>query len=145
MGVTLTVFFDDPFFAGLFERVEGGRLTVAKVVFGADPSDGEVYAWLMENYYRLRFSPAIDGVKEVRIAANPKTAAEGRRLNPVRPASAPGRSRRCSWLGKQPGRRALSITRAQREAEEERRYFCASKRRRPDIAAIRLMLNEEHA
>lgn len=129
MGVTLTVFFDDPFFAGLFERVEGGRLTVAKVVFGAEPSDGEVYAWLMENYYRLRFSPAIDGVKEVRIAANPK-----RRQRQAAQSGAAGigtRSQQALQLAREAAREARVVhTRAQREAEEERRYLLRVKKKK---------------
>ncbi len=72
MGVTLTVFFDDPFYAGVFEQVEEGQLRVSKVVFGAEPSDQQVYEWILANYYRLRFSPPVDGMKQVRIAANPK-------------------------------------------------------------------------
>ena len=32
--VTLTVFFDNPFWVGVFERVEGGKLSACKVTFG---------------------------------------------------------------------------------------------------------------
>ena len=38
----LTVFFEDPFWIGIFERIEDGRLSVAKVTFGAEPKDYEV-------------------------------------------------------------------------------------------------------
>ena len=38
----LTVFFEDPFWVGVFERIEDGRLSVAKVTFGAEPKDYEV-------------------------------------------------------------------------------------------------------
>ena len=38
----LTVFFEDPFWVGVFERIENGRLSVAKVTFGAEPKDYEV-------------------------------------------------------------------------------------------------------
>lgn len=40
----LTVFFEDPFWVGIFERIEDGRLSVAKVTFGAEPMDYEVAA-----------------------------------------------------------------------------------------------------
>ena len=39
----LTVFFEDPFWVGIFERIEDGRLSVAKVTFGAEPKDYEVH------------------------------------------------------------------------------------------------------
>ena len=38
----LTVFFEDPFWVGIFERIEDGRLSVAKVTFGAETKDYEV-------------------------------------------------------------------------------------------------------
>ena len=38
----LTVFFEDPFGVGVFERIEDGRLSVAKVTFGTEPKDYEV-------------------------------------------------------------------------------------------------------
>ena len=121
MGVTLTVFFDDPFYAGLFERVEDGRLTVAQVVFGAEPSDGEVYAWLTENYFRLRFSPAVEGTREVRIAANSK-----RRQRQAAKAGEAGigtRSQQAMQLAREAAKAAREVrTREQREAEEERKF-----------------------
>ena len=33
----LTVFFEEPFWVGIFERIEDGKLSVAKVTFGAEP------------------------------------------------------------------------------------------------------------
>ena len=56
MSVTLLVFFEDPFWVGIVERREGGRLRAARVVFGAEPSDREVYAWVLESFDGLRFS-----------------------------------------------------------------------------------------
>ena len=55
----LTVFFEEPFWVGVFERVSDGKLSVCKVTFGAEPKDYEVYDFVLKNYYRLRFSPAV--------------------------------------------------------------------------------------
>ena len=55
----LTVFFVEPFWVGVFERISGGRLSVCKVTFGAEPKDYEIYDFILKNYYRLRFSPAV--------------------------------------------------------------------------------------
>ena len=67
----LTVFFEEPFWVGVFERVSDGRLSVCKVTFGAEPKDYEVYDFVLKNYYRLRFSPAVaTDVKEA--GRNPK-------------------------------------------------------------------------
>ena len=71
MGLTLTVYFDDPFWVGVFERMEDGRLSVCKVTFGAEPKDYEVWAFVLEHYHQLTFSPAVEA--DTRQAAdNPK-------------------------------------------------------------------------
>ncbi len=41
----LTVFFEDPFWVGVFERIEDGKLSVCKVTFGTD--------WKLQNSPRL--------------------------------------------------------------------------------------------
>lgn len=67
----LTVFFEEPFWVGVFERVSDGRLSVCKVTFGAEPKDYEVWEFVLKHYCRLKFSPAIE--TEVRQTAdNPK-------------------------------------------------------------------------
>ena len=67
----LIVFFEEPFWVGVFERVSEGELSVCKITFGAEPKDYEVYDFVLKNYYQLRFSPAVaTDVKEA--ACNPK-------------------------------------------------------------------------
>ena len=58
----LTVFFEDPFWVGVFERIEDGRLSVAKVTFGAAPKHYDVQEYIQKYYYSLKFSPAVDTV-----------------------------------------------------------------------------------
>ena len=41
-AVTLQVFFEDPFWVGIFERVSAGKLEACKVTFGPEPKDYEV-------------------------------------------------------------------------------------------------------
>ena len=71
MGLTLTVYFDDPFWVGVFERMEDGRLSVCKVTFGAEPKDYEVWAFVLEHYHQLTFSPAVEANTR-QAADNPK-------------------------------------------------------------------------
>ena len=62
----LTVFFEDPFWVGVFERIENGRLSAAKVTFGAEPKEPELLIYLLQHYYRLQFSPAVEtAVKQI--------------------------------------------------------------------------------
>ena len=55
----LTVFFGDPFWVGVFERVSDGKLSVCKVTFGAEPKGYEIYDFVLKNYDRLQFSLAV--------------------------------------------------------------------------------------
>ena len=71
VSVKLTVFFDEPFWVGVFEHINEGKLSVAKVTFGAEPKDYEVQEYLQKDYYSLQFSPAVATVvKETK--RNPK-------------------------------------------------------------------------
>ncbi len=73
VSAKLTVFFEDPFWVGIFEQTCEGKLSAARVVFGAEPRDFVVYELILQQYYRLRFSPAVEGdaTKETR---SPKRA-----------------------------------------------------------------------
>lgn len=67
----LTVFFQEPFWIGVFERISDGKLSVCKVTFGAEPKDYELGNFILKNYDSLRFSPAVATVvKETK--QNPK-------------------------------------------------------------------------
>ena len=67
----LTVYFEEPFWVGIFERIEDGKLSVAKVTFGAEPKDYEVQGYVQKYYFSLKFSPAVDAVAKD-IKRNPK-------------------------------------------------------------------------
>ncbi len=71
MKASLTVFFEDPFWVGVFERIENGKLSVCKVAFGAEPKDYEVLEYILRHYYELPFSPAIE-TETRQPADNPK-------------------------------------------------------------------------
>ena len=58
----LTVFFEEPFWVGIFERIEDGKLSVAKVTFGAEPKDCEVQEYIQKWYFSLKFSPVVETV-----------------------------------------------------------------------------------
>lgn len=68
----LTVYFEDPFWVGIYERSDGKRYEVCKIVFGSEPTDGEIYEFLLKNFNRLRFSRSVEAepIEERRI--NPK-------------------------------------------------------------------------
>jgi len=60
MEAKLTVYFNDPFWVGVFERIEDGKLSVCRVTFGAEPKDYDVWEFVLKHYYKSEFSPAVE-------------------------------------------------------------------------------------
>ena len=81
----LTVFFEEPFWVGLYQRWSGPKLEVAKITFGAEPKDGEVYQFLLEHWKRLSFSPPV----EQEIPEAPHKSQAGAAGNPAKGAFRP--------------------------------------------------------
>lgn len=52
---TLTVYHNGQFWVGLAEHVEGGRYGVARIVFGAEPSDEEILRFVVGKWEKLTF------------------------------------------------------------------------------------------
>ncbi|WP_455716745.1 YjdF family protein [Anaerosporobacter sp.] len=71
-NIRLLVYYDEPFWVGVFERVENQKLTVSKVTFGAEPTESEVLTAIIERFYDLHFSPSIDVEKKAKTKVNPK-------------------------------------------------------------------------
>lgn len=67
-----TVFFEDPYWVGVYERFSNGKLEVCKITFGSEPKDYEVYEYLLKNWNNLCFSSPtnVDIKQDVKI--NPK-------------------------------------------------------------------------
>lgn len=68
----LTVFFDDPFWVGVYERTFNEKLEVSRIVFGTESKDYEVYEFLLKNWSNLKFSPPVYAENSVKKKLNPK-------------------------------------------------------------------------
>ena len=55
----LTVFFEEPFWVGVFERTSS-KYEVCKVIFGAEPKGGEIWDFLLKRGGSLIFSEGLD-------------------------------------------------------------------------------------
>lgn len=67
-----TVFFEDPFWVGIYERDDSKKYEVCKITFGAEPKDYEVYDFLIKNWNKLRFSAALETADTAEKHINPK-------------------------------------------------------------------------
>lgn len=117
MGIKLTVFFEEPFWVGIFERVYGDRMEVAKVVFGSEPKDFEVYNLILQDFNDLRFSRPVVVDEEAE-----------RRINPKRMQ----RKIRREVSGEGVGTKAQQAVKAGFEAAKQERKHISKKRREAD-------------
>lgn len=129
-GIRLTVFFEEPFWVGVFEHTEDGKLSAAKITFGAEPKDCEVLAYIQENYDRLTFSPAVEtAVKEAR--HNPKRMQ--RDVRKQTQASGIGtRSQQALKLQREQGKQERKRLSRERKAADEQRLFELKQQRKKE-------------
>lgn len=125
----LTVYFEDPFWVGVFERIEKGKLSVCKVTFGAEPKDYEVWEFVLKNYYQLRFGPSVDVIVKKK-ATNPKCV-----QREVRKQAATfgigTKSQQALQLQREENKlERKSVSRKKREDERQRRFELKQQKRK---------------
>lgn len=118
----LTVFFESPFWVAVYEREWGGSYQAAKVTFGAEPRDGEVYDFFLRTYRHLEFSPALPGRIPAEGGGNPKRLQREIRKQ-IGQSGVGTKAQQALKLQQEQGRQARKErTRAQREEAERLRY-----------------------
>lgn len=121
VSVTLRVFFEDPFWVGVLERVFDGRMRVCKITFGPEPREYEVLEFLLQNYYGLKFSPAVaDVVKERRV--NPKRVQRQVRRELQDPGVGTKSQQALKLQQEQMKIERRSLSRERKEAEAQRQF-----------------------
>ena len=125
-----TVLFQPPFWVGIAERWEAAGYSAARVVFGAEPTDAQLYEWLLREWHRLDFSPAAEGERPVRERKNPKRAQrEARAATQDRGIS----TRAQEALSRQREQRGLVCkeqARGRREQQRQEKYLLRQEKKR---------------
>lgn len=129
VSVKLTVFFEEPFWVGIFERISGDKLSACKITFGAEPKDYEIYEFVQKNCYRLRFSPAVEAdVKDV--GRNPKRV-QREVQKQVKNTGVGTKSQQALKLQQEQLKTERRImSREQREAEKQRQFELKQQKRK---------------
>ena len=128
-GCCLTVWFEEPFWVGMFQRTDGGRLSVAKVVFGAEPKDYEVYAYVLRHYDELAFSPTVEAAVKASIRSPKRQLRDVKKQLEHRGAGT--RSQQALKMQQEQGKAERKAHhRLQKEAEEQRRFAMKQRKRK---------------
>ena len=125
----LTVFFEESFWVGVFECISEGKLSVCKVIFGAEPKDYEVYDFVLKNYYQLRFSSAVaTDVKET--GRNPKRIKREVRKQIQNTGIGTKSQQALKLQQEQLKTERKTVSREQREAEKQRQFELKQQKRK---------------
>ena len=125
----LTVLFEEPFWVGVFERIENGKLSVCKVTFGAEPKDNELLLFIIKNYSSLKFSLEIDVVvKET--TDNPKRIQREARKQTLQTGIGTKAQQALSLQREQMKTKRKHISREQKIAEKQRQFELKQQKRK---------------
>lgn len=125
----LTVFFEEPFWVGIFECISERKLSVCKVTFGAEPKDYEVYDFVLKNYYQLRFSLAVaTDVKES--GRNPKRIKREVRKQIQNTGIGTKSQQALKLQQEQLKTERKTVSREQREAQKQRQFELKQQKRK---------------
>lgn len=72
--IKATIFFEKRFWVGTFERTDKEGYAIARHIFGPEPSDPEVYEFVLNHYQELKFGQAKNIHVEIQ-RMNPKRLA----------------------------------------------------------------------
>ena len=121
MKTSLTVFFEDPFWAGVFERIDEGKLSVCEVTFGAEPKDHDVWEFVLRHYDELAFSRAIE-TETRKTADNPKRRLRNARKQTERSGIGTRSQQALQRQREEMKTERRQISREERDAEVRRRF-----------------------
>ena len=121
MKAKLTVFFDEPFWVGVFERYDNGKLSVCKVTFGAEPKEQEVYAFILGHYNALRFSREVD-IWQRKAADNPKRRQRNARKQ-IEQSGIGTRSQRALQMQLEQNKQERKVKKREQKLADKQRMF----------------------
>lgn len=125
----LTVYFEAPFWVGVVEQIEDGKLSVCKITFGAEPKDYEVQEFMQKNYYRLKFSPSIDVVVK-KESMNPKRMQRDAKKQTLQNGIGTKSQQALQLQREEQKIERKLISKEQREAEKQRQFELKQQKRK---------------
>ena len=130
LSVTFTVTFDGRFYVGVCVKKCDGKLLACKTVFGAEPKDGEVLAFVKSQWYDMRFG-AVESDEIQNDRKNPK--ARRREIRRAVAASSAVGTKSMQALKRQVEERKIernAAAKERKEAEADERFRLRREKKR---------------
>jgi len=127
---SLTVYFEPPFWVGLYQREDEDGWRISKITFGGEPRDQEVLDWLLRRWRELRFSPPVPAYRAVARLPSPKRMQrEAHRA--TQPAKTSTKAQQALQLQREQRKiQHKADCKERREAERERKFTLRQEKRR---------------
>ena len=127
---SFTVLFQPPFWVGILERWDEEGYSAAKVTFGAQPTDAQIYEWIGREWHRLRPSPAAEGDRPAAERKNPKRARREARAATQARGIGTRAQEALSRQREQEGLARQAVRRQTRREEAERKFLLRQQKKR---------------
>ena len=126
----LTVYFEPPFWVGLYQREDEEGFQACRVVFGGEPRDQQVLDYFQSHWRELVFSPSVAGGPVPDRAVNPKRARREAK-KAVLPTGAGTKAQQALQLQREQSKvQRAALSRRQREEQRERKLALRQEKRR---------------
>ena len=127
---SFTVFFEGPFWVGVYERFTDAGLEACKVTFGSEPKDYEVYAFMLRNWGRLRFGPPVPQMG-LRIGSRNPTRMQRQIQKQLQDTGVGTKAQQALALQREQQKQERRlVSRAERDAEKARRFDLRQQKKR---------------
>ena len=121
----LTVFFENPFWVGIFENIENDNLSVCKVTFGSEPKEYEIYDFILERFDTLKFS------NEMKLNFNEKVKNPKRRQKELQSKKFLKKSEEILKLQYEENKKERKIkTKKEKELEKQRKFLLKQEKKK---------------
>lgn len=128
--MSLTVYFDPPFWVGLFQREDEDGCRACKVTFGGEPRDQEVLDLILRRWRELRFSPPVPADRAAAYLSNPKRMRREAR-KAIQPTGTGTKAQQALQLQREQMKtKRGAVSKAHREEEQERKFALRQEKRR---------------
>ena len=125
----LTIYFEELFWVGVFEKLDGDKLSVCRMVFGAEPTDAEIYDFILKHYYHLRFSSPVKAEIKQK-AENPKRRQRNARKQMESSGIGTKSQQALQKQYEENKTERKQLSREQREAEKQRQFELKQQKRK---------------
>ena len=125
----LTVYFEEPFWVGIFEHIEDGKLSVAKVTFGVETKDYGVQEYIQKYDVGLKFRPAVEAIVK-NIKKNPKRMQRAAKKQILETGIGTKSQQALKLQQEQNKQERKERSRKKKEAEEQRMFELKQRKKR---------------